>query len=131
MTGCVWWGLSATDPAACDARRVFEPERECPSAHRACDGDPPAGYLKGGAASWIVAYEKLAAVSASLNVPPWAARLSRMKSPTHLAGRAGGLALSPTRTKKLFGSLTHRPPRMRNDVPLTWTRAFAGPHHLV
>jgi hypothetical protein len=103
-------------------RRVPETKCECPNAHRACDGDRPARYLKRGAPSWIVAYTKLVAVSASLNVPAWAARGSRMKSPTHFAGWAGGFAISPTRTKKLVGWPTHRPPRIRNDAPLTWTR---------
>ena len=42
---------SAAGPAARNARRVPEMERECPSAHRSSDGDRPARYRKVGGAA--------------------------------------------------------------------------------
>jgi hypothetical protein len=44
------YGTSAAGPAARNARRVIEAERECPIAHRLSDGDRPARYPKVGAA---------------------------------------------------------------------------------
>ena len=41
---------SAAVPAARNARRVLETDRECPIAHRSSDGDRPARYEKRGAA---------------------------------------------------------------------------------
>ena len=52
----------------------------------------PLAISRRGPPSWMFAYTKLVAVSASLNVPACAACGCRMNSPTHLAGRAGGSA---------------------------------------
>jgi hypothetical protein len=87
---------------------------------------PPA-ISSAGPPSWIVAYTKLVAVSASLNVPAWAARRSRMESPTHLAGWAGGFAISPHPNEEARWMADASPATDKERCPVDVYAGYCGP----